>query len=430
MIVKIKQLRVLTLAAVLLLTTFLAGCAGNSPGGGYDSPRALVRAVHDAAISGDLEMSRMCIDPRYRDMFTSLFARAAEYVRKVDVAAKLIEKKGRKEAANRFRRKYLRIILTSPFDDAVKDGHIQWKRIDIRVEGDKARLGVDGTEIRQAARDHTGRWFVTYSKREIPARIVASSSEFIEGESEEIDTFVRKLHAGTKPYEILVACDSRKTVMTMVKEAEEGVSVQDSTVLSSIQGYEYDADLRNHRMFKTKPPTQRDWKALRKFVQTNQDIESYHVLMAIRREKPEMYASLSPDIRCRVLVRTLRFHLSDEVNGFTWLRGLRREGFKPSQKDWTKGYVPEHTRALLREGRVAVRYLAPLLKNRSVAPILWRGKGYSWSLYYKGDDNLRVCDYAYHFITAILDGGQELEPKLTDRDKGIAKLIRRIEAGS
>lgn len=233
----------------------------------------------------------------------------------------------------------------------------------------------------------------------------------------------------SNPCDILANCDSRETVMTMAKEAEEGIPVQDSTVLCSIQLHKPNADLRNERMFRTAPPSQEDWKALGAFVRANQDVGSYHILMAIRRKKPGMYASLSPDIRCRVLVRTLEFHLTHGMAGFTWLRGLRIEGAKPSQKDWSKGYMPEHTWALLREGHIAVRYMAPLLKNRSPARIRWKGKGYTWSLY-EGNNRLRVCDYAYHFATAILDGGRELEPKQSDRDRGIAKLIRRIESDS
>ena len=231
----------------------------------------------------------------------------------------------------------------------------------------------------------------------------------------------------SNPHDILAGCDSCKTVMTMVKEAEAGICVQHSSVLRSIRGYMLDVDLTNQEMFKTKPPSEGDWEALRTFVQADQDIGSYHILMAIRRKKPEMYASFSPDIRCRVLVRALEFHLSRRLEGFTWMAGLKIERWKSSGKDWSKDYVPEHTGALLREGRLAVRYLAPLLKDSSFVPLRWRGKTNHWSLYTR-EGGLRVCDYAYHFITAILDGGRELDPKLADRDKGIAKLISRIES--
>ena len=231
----------------------------------------------------------------------------------------------------------------------------------------------------------------------------------------------------SNPNDILANCDSRETVMTMVKEAEEGIPVQDLTVLCSIQVYKPDADLRNERMFKTKPPTEQDWKALDAFVRANQDIGSYHILTAIRRKKPEMYANLSPKTRCRVLVRALEFHLSRGLHNFPWMTSMGLwgpEGEKSPQKDFSKAHMPEHTRALLREGHVAIRYLAPLLKNKSRVRRSWR----MWGWRRRKDWRLRVCDYAYHFITSIIDGVRELEPKQEDRDRGIAKLISRIES--
>ncbi len=199
MIKKTKQWRVLTLVAVLFLATFLAGCAGSSSGAGYDSPRALVKALHEATISGDQETRRLCVAPRDRDRFpmdAALAALGRKFKRKGDVAEKLIEEKLGKEVATRFRRKYLWLMYHSPFDDPTEEGPIQWQRIDIRVEGEKAWVNVAGKEVLQAIKNPAGRWFATVPKIEYLPQSDAYTKGLVEGGIEEIDNIIRKLNAG------------------------------------------------------------------------------------------------------------------------------------------------------------------------------------------------------------------------------------------
>ena len=184
---------------VLFLTTFLSGCAGSSSGGGYDSPRALIRALHEAIISGDQETRRLCVAPRDRDRFpmdAALAALGRKYIRKVDVAAKLIEEKLGKEVATRFRRKSLWTMYYSPFDDPAEEGPIQWKRIDIRVEAEKAWVDVDGKEVLQAIKNPDGRWFATVPRIKYLPQSDAYTRGLMEGGIEDMDNIVRRLNAG------------------------------------------------------------------------------------------------------------------------------------------------------------------------------------------------------------------------------------------
>ena len=201
---------------VLFLTAFLAGCAGNSPGGGYDSPRALIKAVHAATISGDFEALRLCVDPRYRDRSNGTLALLVEYSQKADVGAKLIEEKLGKEVANRFRQRYLWPMWDSPFDDGGKKGQIQWKRIDIRVEAEKAWVYIDGKEVGQAIQNPSGRWFSKISKSVVSPENMLSANEFITYGIEKMDGIIRELKVGRNGEEYVLT-------KTRLNESNEGI---------------------------------------------------------------------------------------------------------------------------------------------------------------------------------------------------------------
>jgi hypothetical protein len=223
---------------VLFVATFLSGCAGDSTGGGYDSPRALIKAVHGAAISGDQRAMRLCVAPGDRDespMDAALIALGKKYIRKVDVAAKLVEEKLGKDIATRFRRKSLWIMHYSPFEDPEKEGAIQWKRIYIRVEGQKAWVNVDGREAMQAVQNPAGLWFATVPKIKYSPQAEAYSKGLITGGIEDMDDIVRKLKSGKGGEERVLRRIMRNESRQGRRNAEVMINARTTQLLSGTQ---------------------------------------------------------------------------------------------------------------------------------------------------------------------------------------------------
>jgi len=145
--------------------------------------------------------------------------------------------------------------------------------------------------------------------------------------------------------------------------------------------------------------------AAERFVGRTPDYRSFHLLMTLRKQRPETYQRLSNGLKAEILCSWLR-----EI---PWMNDWGHLG--PGQADF------EAARALLETGRSALPHLRPILADRGAAP-LWGVSDATRSRACK----YRRCDFAYRYAKLIL--GEEptfsVEPK--DRDAAIAELRKRL----
>jgi hypothetical protein len=146
------------------------------------------------------------------------------------------------------------------------------------------------------------------------------------------------------------------------------------------------------------------------FVKAHPDYESYHLLWAIRECDKQLFQSVPEETKAAILASALekqRF-----VND--WGRPGPGEGF-----DYFSAL------ALMETGPRAIRYLLPLLDNRTEAP-RWGSADATISSMYK----YRRCDYAYRYVCLIQNRPALFAIDPVDRDGNIASLKLAVPANS
>jgi hypothetical protein len=129
---------------------------------------------------------------------------------------------------------------------------------------------------------------------------------------------------------------------------------------------------------------------------------SFLGLLALRQVDPARYHAIDPALRVKLLVDTL--HNAKRFNTF----GLPHTRREPA------------ARAIIEEGRAAIRPLSALLGDKRPAPV-WGSEDY---VEYKRH-GFRVCDYALGFLLEILgkkDVAMPVDPAARD------KLIESLQA--
>jgi len=131
------------------------------------------------------------------------------------------------------------------------------------------------------------------------------------------------------------------------------------------------------------------------------DQKEYFKVMALSKINPELYKRLTCDVICAVLTASLQ----KSVVFNAW--GLPHFYWESSAK------------AIIECGRVAIPYLAPLLRDKRPAP-MWGSEEVKESEKYR----YRVCDYAYALMREIDGKKWDIPEHIEERDKAIEDQIK------
>ena len=146
--------------------------------------------------------------------------------------------------------------------------------------------------------------------------------------------------------------------------------------------------------------------AAEKYIKEVKDYRSYHLLFAVKNTSDEAYKRLPADVKIMVLTSALR-----ELE---------------SLNDWSRLHPDESSdgeaaTALLQLGKGAISHLAPILKISDPAKIFGSEESIASSEY-----GYRRKDFAYRYISLILEKNPKFSADPKDRDKAIEVLIKHL----
>lgn len=144
------------------------------------------------------------------------------------------------------------------------------------------------------------------------------------------------------------------------------------------------------------------------YVKSNPDVSSYHLLMALRKQAPQVYQDIPDTTKARVLCDA--FAKVDYFNDFKLLGGPE--------------IYYNSANALVSLGKVAIPLLQKLLQDRRETLALG-------SIDATGSliQRYRRCDWAYMYVVFILGRKPVLPHDLAERDKLIAELDEALKSG-
>jgi hypothetical protein len=143
------------------------------------------------------------------------------------------------------------------------------------------------------------------------------------------------------------------------------------------------------------------------YVSSHPDWTSYHILMALRDHYPASYDRLSVTTKAAVLCSALaRTTVHND-----W-------GYLDSEGSWESGSA----QALLALGPSALRYLRPLLDDRTRAYLAGSKEATTSESY-----RYRVCDFAYNYVCLILGWPRKFDVDPKERDKEIESLKVKLD---
>jgi hypothetical protein len=140
------------------------------------------------------------------------------------------------------------------------------------------------------------------------------------------------------------------------------------------------------------------------------DASALHLLLALRREAPDVYRELAPELRARVLVGALRD--LPYLNDFGW---MEPDGH---------GHDRTAAQALLELGDAARAPLAGLLDDDRPAPLAGSEAATMSSAY-----GYRRSDFAYRYLSKLMRRDAPFAADAAQRDEAIAALrgeLRRL----
>jgi len=147
-------------------------------------------------------------------------------------------------------------------------------------------------------------------------------------------------------------------------------------------------------------------KAAKDYISQHADSSAYMLLMALRKDHPQVYAGISDRTRAKVLCGALK-NLTF-LNDFGYL--------EPSG-----AYDGEAAMMLIDVGKPAIDCLGNLLGDKNEAPLFGSKEATAGSAF-----GYRRCDFAYRYIMLILSREPTFPGDPADRDKLIAALKREL----
>jgi hypothetical protein len=146
-----------------------------------------------------------------------------------------------------------------------------------------------------------------------------------------------------------------------------------------------------------------DARAAADRIRARADASSLHLLLALRREAPDVYRELSPQVRAAVLVDALRE--VPQLNDFGWM------------EPGGDGQDRTAARALLELGDAAREPLAALLDDDRPAPLAGSEAATMSHLY-----GYRRSDFAYRYLARLMGRDPSCAADPGDRDGAIRAL--------
>ena len=135
-------------------------------------------------------------------------------------------------------------------------------------------------------------------------------------------------------------------------------------------------------------------------------ISSYHLLMALRDQRPRAYAQITDEIKAKVL-----------CNAMARLAFLNDFGYL----DPSESYDDMAGKAIIEVGKPALPCLVRLLEDRSEAPLSGSQPATLFAAFH-----YRRADFAYRHIMLILGRRPTFPADLAERDKLIGELQKEM----
>ncbi len=149
-------------AAVSMLV--LNGCKGKQ-----GTPRGLLEKAHEAFEKMDAATLVECLEPDAQATMKDLVPVMQDMQKAASEAASVVEKKIGKDEA----RFFLNLAgkgdkSASPLRAVVKDGKVDWSKVNIKEAGDQATIEVDGRKADTELKKVDGKWYVAVPEKERP----------------------------------------------------------------------------------------------------------------------------------------------------------------------------------------------------------------------------------------------------------------------
>ncbi len=150
---------VVTAASMLVL----GGCKGKA-----STPKELLEKVHEASQKKDVSALADCIEPDAQKLMKDVLGPAEDMQKAIKEAAEAVEKKLGAEEAKPLHSMAGNGENDSPLKRAVQDGKIDWSKINIKEEGDKATVEINGKKADVELKKVDGNWYLAMPAGERP----------------------------------------------------------------------------------------------------------------------------------------------------------------------------------------------------------------------------------------------------------------------
>lgn len=154
------------------------------------------------------------------------------------------------------------------------------------------------------------------------------------------------------------------------------------------------------------PVTLGQLRAAKQYVEENPDLSSYHLLLLLRQQAPDLYASISPSTKAAVLCAGL------EQNRFLNDWG----NLKPAGS-----FDRSAATALVETGKTCMPYLRRLLDDKRAAPLFGSAEATTSHVY-----RYRRADFAYRYAMLILKRDPDFDQDANERDRSIMGLKKEL----
>jgi hypothetical protein len=155
-------------AAVSMLA--LGGCSKQESGSSsaQDTAKGLLEKVHEASEKMDTGAMVECMDPDAQKIMKDIMPLFGEMQKAAKEAASAVAQKIGKDEAMPLTAMSGGGESRSPLKAVMKDGKVDWSKVVIKEEGDKATVELDGQKADVELKKIEGKWYILMPKKEQP----------------------------------------------------------------------------------------------------------------------------------------------------------------------------------------------------------------------------------------------------------------------
>ena len=146
---------------------------------------------------------------------------------------------------------------------------------------------------------------------------------------------------------------------------------------------------------------------MKAYIEQHLDYTAYHLLLFLRHQSPDLYATINDDDKARVLCSALAESIF--MNDWGFLDSDANGLGEPSEAVAAK--------ALLDVGKPALPYLLKLLDDKGTAPMFGSEEATA-----AAESQYRRCDFAYRYVMRIIGRRPCFLSDLLSRDERISSL--------